>query len=138
MPVSCGTDMVEVARIRKAADSRGAHFLTRLFTPGEIAYCTSRHGDGKWLSFAARFAAKEAVAKALGTGFSGGVTPKDIEITLEPAGKPEALLTGGAAARFAALHGESLSVSLSHTDTHAIAMAVMSYTQKEDASWTEK
>ncbi|HBQ65235.1 MAG TPA: holo-[acyl-carrier-protein] synthase [Clostridiales bacterium] len=124
MSVYCGTDMVEVERIRKAIENRGDRFLLRVFTKNEIAYCTGRNA-GQWLSFAARFAAKEAVSKALGTGFGRGVTPLNVEVSLLPGGQPEITVYGNARNRFEELGGKGISVSMSHTATHALAMAVL-------------
>jgi holo-[acyl-carrier protein] synthase len=126
MSVCCGTDMVEVERIKKAIETHGERFLSKIFTNSEIEYC-ERKKSNKWLSFAARFAAKESVAKALGTGFANGVNPSDIEILICESGKPEVQLSNGALTRFNMLNGEDISVSLSHTDTHAIAMVVISH-----------
>lgn len=115
-----GIDIVEVRRIRDAAERWGERFLNRVFTNGEIKYCLGeRRGYG---SLAGRFAVKEAVFKALGTGWAGGVTWKDIEVVRSPDGRPEANLSG-AALRIAC--GARMLVSISHTRDHAVAIAVM-------------
>src|SRR6266567_4342597 len=95
-----GIDIVETARIRKLIDQHGAHFLDRVFTPGEQAYCNiSRKRSLE--HYAGRFAAKEAVLKVLGTGWRGGIAWTDIEIAKEPSGQPHVVL-GGECARIAA------------------------------------
>ena len=89
-----GIDLVEVPRIRALLEKGGDRFKQRVYTAGEIAYCDSCP-DGA-MNYAARFAAKEAVAKALGTGFSNGVSWKDIEVLRSEGGMPSVRLHGGA------------------------------------------
>lgn len=118
--VGVGIDIVEVHRIRDATERWGDRFLARVFTAGEIRYCL---GEGrKYGSLAGRFAVKEAVFKALGTGWGSGVTWKDIEVVKSPGGRPEVTLSG-AALRIAG--GARLLVSMSHTRDHAVAIAMM-------------
>ncbi len=95
MIVGLGLDISEIDRIEAAIKRHGAPFLERLFTPAEVAYCESH--KGKYERYAARFAAKEAAMKALGTGWSQGVRWRDIEVTREPSGKPTLRLVGVAA-----------------------------------------
>ena len=121
-----GVDIVEVTRIQKAVDRWGDRFLERVFTPGELAYCGRRAG-----SLAARWAAKEAIAKALGTGWApqepheaGWLAPTEIEVARQPSGEPVVHLHGRALARSQALGVIRWQLSLSHTREHAVAMAL--------------
>lgn len=116
-----GVDIVEVERIERLLDRQGKKFLDRVFTRGEAKYCKGKARPAVHL--AARFAAKEAVAKALGTGFSSGVRMRDIEIVASDKGPPRAKLHGGAAKRYDALGAEGILISLSHTREHAVAHA---------------
>jgi len=119
--LSIGTDLAEVPRIRDAHTRFGDRFLHRVFTSGEIAY--SLRKANKHERLAARFAAKEALMKAIGTGLTRGVSWRDIEVVNLPSGKPTLRLTGQAA-----LHAERLGtrhVHLSLTHTEAMAMAVV-------------
>lgn len=118
-----GLDIVDVKRIRKIAEEHGERFLRRVFSEEELAYCM-RFAD-PFPHLAARWAAKEAVAKAFGTGFSKGVTWKSICIVHAPNGEPMVILTEGAQ-RFAANLGiRKIWVSLSHTRDYAASVAVM-------------
>ncbi|MBN1311086.1 MAG: holo-ACP synthase [Anaerolineae bacterium] len=113
-----GVDIIEVARVKSAALRHGERFYQRFFTEAERAYC-----DGRYTALAARFAAKEAVAKALGTGI-GDVRWVEIEITADARSKPEIRLHGAAARLAAELGLVQWSLSLSHTHEHAIAFVV--------------
>ena len=117
-----GVDLCAVSRIERAIQK--AHFLNRVFTEAERAYLQDR-GKGAGESAAAMFAAKEAVAKALGTGFAQGVMPWQIEVTHEPGGKPGVLLTGAARERFEQVGGREVLLSLAHEGDTAIAFAVI-------------
>ena len=117
-----GVDLCTVSRMARAIEK--AHFYTRVFTENERAYLQSR-GKGMGQSAAAMFAAKEAVAKALGTGFAQGVMPWQIEVTHEPGGKPGVLLTGAARERFEQVGGREVLLSLAHEGDTAIAFAVI-------------
>lgn len=118
MKVASGVDILEIPRMRAAIERYGQRFLDRIFTSQELAEV----GDNP-ASLAARFAAKEAVAKALGTGI-GVVSWREIEILRAPSRQP-ILHLHGAAARLAAEQGlAAWSISLSHTQEHAIALAV--------------
>ncbi len=123
MIIGIGVDIVEVARIRRALENprTGGRFRGRVFTDGEVAYCTPRRNGHE--SFAARFAAKEAAMKALGRGFGQGIGWHDIEITRGD-GAPTLHLSG-AAQRFAdALGVRRMHVSLTHTAEFAVAYVV--------------
>ena len=124
MIVGSGVDIAEVERIRDAAERYGARFLERVFTKGEIAY-VERRKSGRYERYAARFAAKEAGMKAIGTGWRRGVRWVDFEVTNLPSGKPT-LLLHGAAARFAErLGAKNVVVSLTHTATEALAWVIL-------------
>ena len=117
-----GVDLCGVARIERAIEK--AHFYERVFTVEERAYLDKK-GRGRAQSAAAMFAAKEAVAKALGTGFAQGVMPWQIEVTHEQSGKPGVLLTGAAQEKFEQIGGRSILLSLSHEGDTAIAFALI-------------
>jgi holo-[acyl-carrier protein] synthase len=95
----------------------------RLFTSSEIAYCEAK--SSKWQSYAARFAAKEAVMKALGTGWDGEVNWKDIEIVNDANGNPGVLLSGGAKKKADELGLSHAHISLTHEKDYAIAFAIL-------------
>ncbi|MCX7838977.1 MAG: holo-ACP synthase [Anaerolineae bacterium] len=116
--LSTGIDLVEIARIAKTIERYGYRFLTRVFTENELRYCR-----GNVHQLAARFAAKEAVSKALGTGFDG-IVWRDIEIVSDAQGKPSVRLSGRAARRAAQASLQNFALSLSHTREHAIALVV--------------
>lgn len=124
MVLGLGTDIIEVARIAGSIERFGDRFLARIYTPGEIAYCGTR-GKSAAQSFAARFAAKEAGAKALGTGISRGVSWQELEVTRRPGAPPQLRLSGRAAARAAELGISHISLSLTHTAETAMAVVVM-------------
>jgi holo-[acyl-carrier protein] synthase len=117
-----GIDLVEVARM-EAAIARGERLVQRLFTPAEVAYCRRHKEPAR--HFAARFAAKEAGMKAIGTGWSNGVGWKDFEVRLDPRGRPHLFITGRAA-EFARTMGASHSVvSLAHDFGLATAVVAL-------------
>ena len=120
MTLRSGVDILEIARLKEAVDRHGERFLKRIYTPAEREVC-----QGNLASLAARFAAKEAVGKALGTGL-GKVAWTDIEVLRDPAGAPLLKLYGEAAARAESLGLKQWAISLSHTRDHAIAMIVAS------------
>ena len=122
MLVGTGIDIIEIDRITQSIARFGSRFLTRIFTAEEIAYCQRKKNDAE--SFAARFAAKEAGAKALGTGISFGVTWLEIEVTREPGGRPGLKFHGRAAEMAARLGVMRAALSLTHTE--ALAMASVS------------
>jgi holo-[acyl-carrier protein] synthase len=119
--LAVGVDLIEVDRIEAAIARYGDRFLQRVFTEHELAYCR-----GQPHQLAARFAAKEAVSKALGTGIHhpDGVCWHEIQIVSGERGKPMVQLAGTAALRAAQMGLKSFAVSLSHTREHAIAMVV--------------
>jgi len=123
MIIAIGTDAIEVERIRRAVDHPqwGERFRQRVFTDAEIAYCLQRARYAE--SFAARFAAKEAVMKALGTGYGRGVWWRDIEV-VRTSGRPSIVLHGGAEARAAAIGAARWHLSLTHTAGQALAHVV--------------
>ena len=91
-----GIDIVETARIKKLVEHHGPHFLDRVFTPAEQAYC-NRNPKRYFEHLSGRFAAKEAVLKVLGTGWRGGIAWTDVEVVKTPAGQPQVNLTGDSA-----------------------------------------
>ena len=124
MIVGTGTDLAEIERIQQLIDRHGSRFLNRIYTAAEIRYCQrKRHTAAE--SFAARFAAKEAGAKSLGTGIAKGVSWREIEVTHLPGGRPTLLFYGRAAERASAMGVISVHLSLSHGRDLAIAMAVL-------------
>jgi holo-[acyl-carrier protein] synthase len=122
MVLGLGTDLIETRRIQDSLDRYGERFLTRVFTSGEIAYCTRKKNAAE--SFAARFAAKEAAAKALGTGISRGVTWKELEVRREPTGRPTLHLSGRAAELAESMGVRRLQLSLTHSRELAMAVVV--------------
>ncbi len=117
--VVVGVDLVEIERIAQTVARFGPRFLKRVFTPEELQESRRRI---TWL--AGRFAAKEACAKALGTGIGAVVAWQDMRILRQPGGKPSLRLFGDAAARAAALHIAQIDVSISHTHQYAVAVVV--------------
>jgi len=116
--LSTGVDMIEVTRIERGISRHGDRFLQRFFTAQEVAYCA-----GRFTSLAGRFAVKEAVGKALGTGI-GDVSWTDIEVVCNERGRPGLVLHNQAKELAKQLGLTEWSISLSHTDTHAIGFAV--------------
>jgi len=116
--LSSGIDLVEIARIERAIERHGERFYKRFFTEQEVIFC-----EGRSASLAGRFAVKEAVAKALGTGV-GDFDWTDIEVVCDGRGKPELVLHDRAQDLANAKGYIHWSISLSHTDTHAIGLAV--------------
>ena len=125
MIVSVGVDMVEVQRIRQALeDSRiGRRFRERVFTEKEIQYCETKR-RGKYESYAGRFAAREAVMKALGRGWGSQVAWRDIEVARARSGKPDIVLHEKTAGLAAALGIRRWSLSISHTAQHGLAYVI--------------
>ena len=123
MIVGTGIDIAEVLRVGKAIERFGERFLWRVFTEAERKYCDSKANRVE--RYAARFAAKEATMKALGTGWNRGVCWRDIEVYREPGGRP-IIRFHGVAAEFAARLGASnVALSLSHTPEQAIASVIL-------------
>ena len=122
MVIGLGTDLIEIERIERSVARFGQRFLERVFTPGEIAYCHAKKGSAE--SFAARFAAKEAGAKALGTGISRGVSWKEFEVKRKPGQRPELHLSGRAAEIARELGVKRMSLSLTHSRQMSMAVVV--------------
>ena len=123
MIVGTGVDIVEVPRVAAAIARFGKRFLERIFTDAEIRYCQSRRNSTE--RFAARFAAKEAALKALGTGWGRGVAWREVEVLREPGGRPTVHFSGRAAEFAARLGMKQASLSLSHTAEQAIAQVIL-------------
>lgn len=124
MPVIAnGFDLIETRRIRKILDRFGDRFLKRCYTLDERSYCLARCDPVPGL--AARYAAKEAVSKALGTGIARGITWKDIEITKKPGEMPHIRLHGGALERFSRQGGGTIHLSLTHLKDLAGAVVLI-------------
>jgi holo-[acyl-carrier protein] synthase len=123
MIVGSGIDIAEVPRIAASIQRFGGRFLRRIFTAGEIRYCESKANRAE--RYAARFAAKEAAMKALGTGWNRGVRWRDIEVTREPGGRPTILFHGKAAEFAAKLGAAHVALSVSHTAEQAIAQVIL-------------
>lgn len=119
--IGVGTDIVEIDRVKLAVERSGRRFLERVYTPAEIAYCEARRD--RISSYAARFAAKEAALKAIGSGLAG-CRWVDVEVSRSQ-GSPPGILLHGAAAALAAKRGiGSLHISLSHSRKFAVAFVV--------------
>ncbi len=125
-----GVDLVNVTRFRKVLERHRDRFLTRVFTERERDLCS-----GNTLRLAGRFASKEAVSKALGTGIGRlGITFQDVEIDVDNMGAPVVVLHRAAKARFSQLGGISVALSISHENEYAVAFCVM----ESDASVSRK
>ena len=118
-----GLDLIEVARVRASVRRSGERFVKRVFTPDEIAYCAGR--ARKFEHLAARFAAKEATLKALGTGITGWASMQEVEVVHDAAGRPELQLRGGVLRRARSLGVKAAHLSISHTEGVAAAMVVL-------------
>lgn len=118
-----GMDLVETQRIERSLERFGERFLHRVFTDGEIAYCQAMKYPAR--HFAARFAAKEAVSKAFGTGIGKAMGWRDIDVHRETSGRPFVVLEGGAKELAATRKVTAVWVSLSHTDEYSAASAVL-------------
>jgi holo-[acyl-carrier protein] synthase len=118
-----GIDIVETDRIKRLIGQHGAHFLDRVYTEAEQAYCNA--SKKRCLEhYAGRFAAKEAVLKVLGTGWRGGIAWTDVEIVKDPSGQPQVKLTGECERIAKDLGISRWHVSISHIETHATASAI--------------
>jgi len=122
MIVGTGVDIVETSRIQRVFERHGERFARRLFTAGEIAYCEKFKNKAE--RYAARFAAKEAAFKALGTGWREGIRWVDVEVTHQPSGKPELVLSGRAQELAQTLGVAQSAVSISHADNYAVALVI--------------
>ncbi len=123
MIVGTGVDVAEVPRIRASIERFGAKFVDRIYTPGEIAYVERK--ANRYQRYAARFAAKEAGMKAIGTGWKRGVTWRDFEVTNLPSGKPTLRLHGVAAEIAARLGVRNISLSITHTAELGMAHVIL-------------
>jgi holo-[acyl-carrier protein] synthase len=118
-----GVDLCEVSRIEAAIVRYGRRFLERVFTAREIAYADGK--ANRFERYAARFAAKEAGMKAIGTGWNHGVRWRDIEVARKPGGRPTLLLHGKAAEFAARLGAVNIALSLTHTAEQAMAQVIL-------------
>jgi holo-[acyl-carrier protein] synthase len=123
MIVGTGIDLTEIGRIQQSIERYGQRFLNRVYTAREQAYCLRKRKSAE--SFAARFAAKEAGAKALGTGISYGVNWLEIEVVREPSGRPTLRFHGRAAEFAARLGAAHAALSITHTADLAMASVVL-------------
>lgn len=126
MGLLLGTDIIEISRVKAAVDNcENGRFLAKVFTPNEIDYCESKNA-AKYQSYAARFAAKEAVSKAFGTGIGKNAALIEIEILNDKLGKPYVILHGGTKDYYQSLCASGISISLSHCKEYAVAyVAIM-------------
>jgi holo-[acyl-carrier protein] synthase len=120
--VGLGTDIAEVGRVRAAIERHGETFLRRVYTANEREYC--EQFKNKYERYAGRFAAKEAVMKALGTGWSRGVRWVDVEVVREKGGRPTIKLAGEAASVAGRLNVKNIAVSITHTAEQAFAQVI--------------
>lgn len=123
MIVGMGIDIAEVPRIRQSIERFGQRFLERIFTDGEQRYCDSK--ANRMERYAARFAAKEAAMKALGTGWNHGVRWRDCEVVRMPGGRPTIAFHGKAGEFAAKLGVKNAALSISHTQEQAIAQVIL-------------
>jgi holo-[acyl-carrier protein] synthase len=123
MIVGTGIDIAEVPRIRQSLERFGDRFLKRIYTAGEIRYCDLKANRVE--RYAARFAAKEAAMKALGTGWSHGVRWRDCEVSRMPGGRPTINFHGKAGEIAARLGVKNTALSISHTEEQAIAQVIL-------------
>jgi holo-[acyl-carrier protein] synthase len=120
--IGLGVDATEIDRIAATIERYGDRFIRRVFTEAEIAYCTRRRVPA--IHFAGRFAAKEAGMKALGTGHSQNVLWRDVEV-IRGGGPPRLVFHGGAATQFSALGAERSLLSITHSETLALAQVLL-------------
>jgi holo-[acyl-carrier protein] synthase len=120
--IGLGIDATDIPRIAATLERYGERFITRIFTDGEIAYCRRRREPA--IHFAGRFAAKEAAMKALGTGHSQNVLWRDVEV-VRHGGPPQLQFHGGAARRFAAMGAQSSLLTITHSETLALAQVLI-------------
>ena len=126
MKIRSGVDIVDLNRIKKSIDRQGDAFIDRVFTPSEKAYCDALKDDRRIESYGARFAAKEAASKALGTGImAGGISLRDFEVRKDDDKAPVLVLSGKAEEKAGELGISDISISLSHDGGIAIAVCYM-------------
>jgi holo-[acyl-carrier protein] synthase len=123
MILGLGIDIIEVARIEASHQRFGERFLNRILLPEEMRYCLSHRRPGPFL--AVRFAAKEAISKAFGTGIGTQLGWLDIEVGRRDSGEPFVMLHGAGRKLFAQRRARAVLLSLSHTQVHAAAMAIL-------------
>ena len=123
MIIGTGVDLAEVRRIRDSVERFGARFIDRVFTPGEIAYVERK--ANRFERYAARFAAKEAGMKAIGTGWKRGVRWQDFEVANLSSGKPTLKLHGEAAKIAREMGVKSISLSITHTSEYGMAHVIL-------------
>ena len=123
MILGTGIDIIEVARVQGSVERFGERFLNRVLLPEEIAYCQSNRVPGPFI--AVRFAAKEAISKAFGTGIGAQLGWHDMEIRRKESGEPFVVLHGGGEKLFATRGAKQLLISLSHTQNYAAAVAML-------------
>lgn len=123
MILGVGIDIIEVGRIASSYERFGERFLKRILKPEEIKYCLSNKNPAPFL--AARFAAKEAVSKAFGTGIGSKISWQDIEIKKEVSGKPYIVLHENGLKLMKEMGAKKMHISISHTENYAVAMAIL-------------
>ena len=132
MPYAVGIDTIEIPRVRRVLERHGERFLKRVYTPEEVAFCRGRVPE-----LAARFAAKEAVMKALGTGVRG-IGWREIEVLPDGRGKPLVYLYGNARERAKEMGLEGIDISMSHERQYAVATVVAFRDEEEDPQLSRK
>ena len=128
--IGIGTDIIECLRIAQMIERHGELFINRVYTPLEIQYCQSRKQSTQ--HYAGRWAAKEAILKALGTGWRKGISWRDIEVRNDPGGRPVVAMRGGARDVVERLGITEMLISISHCRSHATAYAVAQGVEKKD------
>jgi len=136
MILGTGIDIVEVSRIRNSYERFGERFLQRILLAGEIGYCLSHKDPAPHL--AARFAAKEAISKAFGTGIGKHLAWHDMEVRRKESGEPYAVLHEKGLTLIQSRNGTALHISLSHTTSHATAIAILERAENGVANAFEK
>jgi len=123
MILGTGIDLIEVARIASSFERFGERFVNRVLLPDEIAYCLSHKNPAPFL--AVRFAAKEAISKAFGTGIGAQLGWQDMEVRRKESGEPFVVLHGKGAELFASRGAQRLLISLTHTENYAASTAIL-------------
>ncbi|HEV2393897.1 MAG TPA: holo-ACP synthase [Verrucomicrobiae bacterium] len=123
MILGVGIDIIEVSRIEASYKKFGERFLNRILHPQEISYCLSHRAPGPFL--AGRFAAKEAISKAFGTGIGAQLAWRDMEVARKQTGEPFVILHEGGQALLQARGAQAVLISISHTQVHATAVAIL-------------
>jgi holo-[acyl-carrier protein] synthase len=127
--IGIGTDITECLRIARMIERHGELFITRVYTPDEIVYCQNRKQATQ--HFTGRWAAKEAILKAIGTGWRRGISWRDMEIRNDPSGKPVVAVRGGVRDVFEKLGIREILISISHCRAYATAIAIAVGKEKE-------